>query len=868
MFDDITAEPSFTRIEEEVRRFWRRHAVPEAFRAARRDGPTYVLHLEPLLPAGQSPMDQVRLLATADLLLRYRALRDDAVHLGVGWACHDPQVQVAVERSLAADLAGYDLARFVAACRDAATEGMRRGEALAERLAVWTDPAGTYATMSPQAIGAVWGALRRLWDAGLLKQECRVVPVCPRCATPLSSTEASRRAIQVDAPSIWLCLPWDGEADTYLLLWTQAPWTLLGMVAVALHPEASYVVVEMPGREGRPGLRLLLAEAALERTLAGEYQKLRRLSGKSLRGARYRPLFTFLPAGEKAGGVVLSRDVPLDRGTGLLPVTPAFEAESLALAQRHDLSLPQLLDEGGNLDDAVTPWRGLSPLDAEPLLVENLETRGLLFREQTEARARPLCPYCETPLLSLARDVWLVKTAGGPWIVGHDRAWGAPLPVWVCDRCQEQACVAGLDDLAHRTNLDVAQIVPHRPAVDRLTFPCQACGGTMRRVGPVVDAAFEAAVLPGATGRGAGPADVAVGFGDKHLGWLGDLTEVAALLRGSLAWEQAVALPELEIGPTLDLERALPADALRWAAYADMTPAEAERAFLHPLWRLVLPFLSGPSVSQAKAGSEELFDRWLLARLYQAVTVLTGALDACDPQRAARELGALVDDVSGWYAPHRPGGGDEALGVLCRLLVPFAPHVAEAIYRQAGRRATDSVHLAAWPAPDRAWEDGALLAGMAQVRRLSALGQAARAQAGIPFDEPLRRVIVALAGDDDGGATRLAPFRDLLVEVLGVAALQFTADATKQVVWRLALDAGRAVEREMAPGDIEAAVASLDPEQAAEMAAMLARGLSVSLRVGEAVVTLLPDEVSASVEPRAGWAAAAEAGQLVALEVG
>jgi isoleucyl-tRNA synthetase len=704
LFDETTAEAGFVQIEEDVRRFWRRHGVPEAARTARRRGPPYTIYPQPLLAAGQSWADQVHLLATADLLARYRAMQGDAVRFLVGWAGHGLAVEVAVERSLAPDLAGYDLAQFNAACHGIAVKGMQQGEALARRLGMWLDPDESYATLMPQSIGAMWRALRQLWDAGRLRHERLVASVCPRCATPLSAAEAARCAIEVETSSVWLCLPWEGEPDTYLLVWTPAPWTLVGMVALAAHPEASYALVELVGRTDGLPTRLLLAEAALERTLPGDYRLIRRLSGKTLGGSCYRPPYTFLPASEGAQCVVLSGAVSLEQGTGLLPVTPGFDAVSLQVAEAHDLPVPQLLDAWGNLDDTVMPWRGLAPFDIELPIVNNLRERGLLYREQPGTRFSALCPYCETPLVPLVRPVWLVSTASGPWIVGRDRAWGVPLPVWACERCGHELCVAGLDELAQRSGLDADQIDPHRPVVDRLTFPCESCGGTMRWVGEVVDSAFEAAVLPSALDPQPGPASLAVGLGEKYLGWLGDLTETAALLRGALAWEQAIALPESEAGGETHPDRSLPGDALRWAAYTRTTPDRAEREFLRPLWQLAV----GRATMQGAITASGPNDKWGgMSRLQQAICGVTEALDAGEPRRAAEELAALVGDLAGWYAPDQLGGGEEWLESLSRLLAPFVPHLAEAIHRQVAGSAAKSVHLAAWPSPDPAGEEPA-----------------------------------------------------------------------------------------------------------------------------------------------------------------
>jgi isoleucyl-tRNA synthetase len=882
---ELTAEASFTRIEEDVRRFWRRHGVPQAISTVRRDGPACTVYQQPLGAAGQPWIDQVRLLATADLLARHRTMQGDAVQRRAGWSCHGLPVEVAVERALGPDLAAMDLAQFNAACREAAVEGMRQGEALAEWLGVWGDPAGSYASLTPQAIGTVWAALRRLWDAGRLRRERAVVPVCPRCATPLAEAETTRIAVEVEALSAWLRLPWHDEPDTYFLTWARFPWMLVGMVALAVQPEATYALIERPGDEDHPPRRLVLAEAALDRVLVGPYRLVRRMAGKSLRGARYHPPFTFVPLPEGTGRVVLGDGVSLERGSGVLPVTPAFDSASFALAQVHGLPIPDLVDDGGKLNDAVTPWRGLAPLEAEPYLVEDLRARGILFRQESRLQSLALCPYCETSLQPQARDVWLVETASGRWTVSRDRAWGAPLPIWTCEGCGGQTCVAGLDDLAHRTGLELDQVDPHRPVVDGLTFPCATCGGTMRRVAAVVDAAFETALLPWATavpeaasegGKAAalparvprpdeGPTrrSLAVGLGDKDIGWLGDATEIVALLYGTLAWQQAVALEEERAPVAGGGGRTTPADALRWAAYTHTTPEQAERDVLRPLWQMVVHRLENGAL-EAESSAEEFFDRWLAARLQQATAAATGALDASDPGRAAAELARLVADLSGWYVSHRLGIGAEVLDLLGKLLAPFLPHLVEAIHREVGGRPVDSVHLADWPVPDPAWADRGVLADMALVRRLAALGQAARARAGIEAEQVVRRAFVT---SPSAGLPALVALRGPLALALHTERVEIEPDAGTRIAWRLAQSPQHGPDRGVAPAEIDAALAALNATEAATLAGKLRNGLSVGLEVSGQAIVLLPDEVTLSVQARPGWAAAFEGGTLVLLEL-
>jgi isoleucyl-tRNA synthetase len=365
---------------------------------------------------------------------------------------------------------------------------------------------------------------------------------------------------------------------------------------------------------------------------------------------------------------------------------------------------------------------------------------------------------------------------------------------------------------------------------------------------------------------------LAIGLGDRHIGWLGDLAEMAALLRGSLAWEQSIALAQADADADFDLGRTVPADALRWAAYTDLTPQQAEDEFLRPLWQLVSPPSSPPRERGGSADlppvgrgglgggeSDALFDRWQKARLYQAIETVTTALDTSDPRQATEEVSALVRDLSYWFAFERFDVNQMTLS----LLAPFTPHLVEAIHRQAGSRFGESVHLVDWPMLDPSWADPAFLAAMVQVQRLSALGQAARAEAGI---EPGRRLNKAQVNSLGGELPEWAAFEDVLADALTVARVEVApeavADKAAQVIWRLSLTSPQAGDDE-----VDTALGNLAPEATAALIQQSREGLSIGLDVRDQMVTLLPGEIRATPKAPPGWAAAADTDYLLLLSV-
>jgi isoleucyl-tRNA synthetase len=227
---------------------------------------------------------------------------------------------------------------------------------------------------------------------------------------------------------------------------------------------------------------------------------------------------------------------------------------------------------------------------------------------------------------------------------------------------------------------------------------------------------------------------------------------------------------------------------------------------------------------------------------------------------AAEEISALIKDLSYWCTLQGFTKNHTHLQILGRLLAPFVPHLAEAIYRQAGSRSGDSVHMADWPRLDPSWADPAILASMVQVQRLAALGQAARTRAGIQLDQRLHRAQVSSLGAQ---LPTGAEFEDVLADALGVTCVEIAAEAATQVTWRLSL-----ASPEAGDSKVDAALTILPPEATAPLVRQLREGLSIGLKVTDQTVTLLPGEIRITPEAAPGWAAMAGPDYLVMLRVG
>jgi len=635
MFKPVSTKVQFPNMEDKVLEFWKEHDVFHATLKEREGGQEYVFFEGPPTANGKPGVHHVLARAFKDLFPRYKTMRGFHVSRRGGWDTHGLPVEIEVEKKLGftnkQQIEDYGIDKFNALCRESAFAYIREWEKLTDRIAFWVDFDTAYITYKNEYVETVWWILKSFWEKGLLYQGFKVVPYCPRCGTPLSDHEVALGYDEAEDPSVFVRMPLVGHSDTSLLVWTTTPWTLPANVAVAAHPDVDYVTIERDLPEGGKE-RLIMAKALVEKVFEGEQVKVvDTFKGRQLKGKRYQPLFTFVPPDKPAHRVELAEFVTTEDGSGLVHIAPAFGADDMQLALDNDLPLIMTVAEDGTFIPAVRPWSGMFVKDADPLIIRDLEARGLMLRHGKYKHTYPFCWRCSTPLLYYARPTWYIRTSqykdklvelnnrinwypehikngrfgnwlanNIDWALGRERYWGTPLPVWECDECHQQVCVGSVKELSERTGRDLTGLDMHRPHVDGIHFPCPECGKTMSRVPELIDVWFDSGSMPVAqwhypfeneeTFKKQFPADFICEAVDQTRGWFYSLHAISTLLFEEPCYKNVICLGLILDGQGQKMSKSKGnvvnpwdvidkhgADAMRWYLYTASPPGQERR---------------------------------------------------------------------------------------------------------------------------------------------------------------------------------------------------------------------------------------------------------------------------------------------------
>jgi len=648
LFKKLPSLINFPHMEEEIMKFWKDKDTFKKSLEIRKGSPRFNFYEGPPTANGKPHAGHVLPRIYKDLFPRYKTMQGYYVPRKAGWDTHGLPVELEVEKELGInskqEIEKYGIEEFNKKCRESVFRYEKEWRLFTERIGFWIDMDNPYITLSNDYIESVWWLLKKIWEKGLLYKGYKIVPWCPRCETALSDHEVAQGYKETEDPSIFVKFKIKNQDNTYFLAWTTTPWTLISNVALAVHPDEDYVKVKYNNEY------YILAEKRLTYVFPeGSYEIIERYKGKDLEKTYYEPLFNFLPIDKDSHYVVLGDFVTLEDGTGIVHIAPAFGDEDFQIGKKYDLPFLQPVDQNGKFIKEVEPWAGMFIKKADPLIIENLKNRNLLFKEEKYLHSYPFCWRCDTPLIYYARASWYIKTTAvkedllrnnqkinwypehikegrfGNWLANNidwslsrERYWGTPLPIWICESCGHQECIGSYKELGIT---DTKNFDPHKPYIDKITLKCPKCGGTMYRVPEVIDCWFDSGAMPVAQWhypfeneeefKASFPADFICEAIDQTRGWFYSLLAISTLVFNEPAYKN-VLVTELVldekgekmskhkgnvVDPWLILNK-YGADALRWYIFTVSPPwvplrfspdavNEALKKFLLTLWNTV-----------------------------------------------------------------------------------------------------------------------------------------------------------------------------------------------------------------------------------------------------------------------------------------
>lgn len=638
MYQKVSPNLNFVEREKQTEKFWKDEDIFAKSMENRKDGPTYTFYDGPPTANGKPHIGHVLTRVIKDMIPRYRTMKGYMVPRKAGWDTHGLPVELEVERELGLDgkeqIEEYGLDPFISKCKESVWKYKGMWEDFSGTVGFWADMDDPYVTYHDDYIESEWWALKQIWDKGLLYKGFKIVPYCPRCGTPLSSHEVAQGYKDVKERSAVARFKVK-EEDAYILAWTTTPWTLPSNVALCVNPDEAYAKVK-----AGDGQVYYMAEALLDTVLGklGDeekgipaYEVLERYTGKDLEYKEYEPLFDYAvelceKQRKKAYYVTCDTYVTLTDGTGVVHIAPAFGEDDANVGRNYDLPFVQLVDAKGEMTKE-TDYEGVFCKKADPMILTDLEKKGLLFDAPKFEHSYPHCWRCDTPLIYYARESWFIKMTAvkedlirnnntihwipesigkgrfGDWLeniqdwgISRNRYWGTPLNIWECAGCGKMHSIGSREELEKMSGNEEARTVElHRPYIDEITIQCPECGGTMKRVPEVIDCWFDSGAMPFAQHHypfenkelfeQQYPAQFISEAVDQTRGWFYSLLAESTLLFHNSCFENVIVLGHIQDekgqkmskskGNAVDPFEALAtygADAIRWYFYINSAP--------------------------------------------------------------------------------------------------------------------------------------------------------------------------------------------------------------------------------------------------------------------------------------------------------
>ncbi|MBO2519463.1 isoleucine--tRNA ligase [Limnochorda sp.] len=549
--------------------------LQEQRRAARPDGPDFVLHDGPPYANGHIHIGTALNKILKDFIVRVHAMEGEWAPYVPGWDTHGLPIERAALLELGVDPESLDPLELRQKCREYALRFVEVQREEFERLGVWGDWEHPYLTLTPEYEARQVEVFGEMARRGYIYKGLKPVYWCPECRTALAEAEIEYQDHR--SPSIYVAFPVEDARGLFepegaaVIIWTTTPWTLPANKAIALHPDLEYVLV----RVGE-GARYLVARGRLE-----EVQK--DLGWEAVteegawRGAELEGIVTRHPLKDQTSPLILGEHVTLEQGTGAVHTAPGHGLEDYEVGLRYGLEVYAPLDERGRFTGEEPRYQGLPAQEANERILADLQAAGRLLHAGQLVHSYAHCWRCKNPVLYRATPQWfasidafreaaLAAVDGVQWVpawgaermremvkdrqdwcISRQRVWGVPIPVFYCEACQEPIIepetIAAVADLFRKEGSDgwftheASEILPEG-------FRCPHCGGdAFRKEQDIMDVWFDSGASHAAVleDRGLGwPADLYLEGGDQFRGWFQSSLLTAVATRGQAPYRKVL----------------------------------------------------------------------------------------------------------------------------------------------------------------------------------------------------------------------------------------------------------------------------------------------------------------------------------------
>ncbi|MEM2440110.1 MAG: isoleucine--tRNA ligase [Candidatus Bathyarchaeia archaeon] len=519
-------------IEREIREFWEKNRIQEKLMEHREESNVGVLGWVEGPPTlnGIPHVGHARGRVIKDLWFRWRTMQGYFVPFWAGWDCQGLPVELEVEKLLGVRnkrelLERVGEERFVEECKKTIMRYHKEWVEADRKLGIFIDQKRAYWTYTDDYIEREWQYLKRAWEQGLLEEGYYVVAYCPGCQTSLSSAEVGYEGsyVEVEDPSLYFKFKAADVTDEYFLIWTTMPFTIVTDLMLAVHPEAEYAKVLVGGEKWimvKQRVDPVMQELGIK-----DYRIVETVLGRSLEGVKYDyPFKDLIPKQAELDGhplvhrVVCEDFVDVNTATGVVHLSPGNGEEDFVAAQKRGVPVFAPFDDEVKFTGEAGFFQGVFARDADSMVIDELRKRGLLVKADKIRHEYPTCWRSRHKLVWLARREYFLRTdrindkivaaaekveyffeapknrflsflkEGKPWCISRERVWGAPLPIWVCEKCGAKTLIASKRELLERAiEKPPPNFELHKPWIDRIKIKCEKCGGVMHREPFVLD---------------------------------------------------------------------------------------------------------------------------------------------------------------------------------------------------------------------------------------------------------------------------------------------------------------------------------------------------------------------------------------------